>query len=269
MKKIFIVCNNEFVKFLSSKKIWFIVVLLIGMSILGAIAYGDMKNDVIDNLPKAELYSDELKIMLLNLSGLNFTRLFLTDIIYKPYFSIYLVFIVLIAVDIFAIDEESGNMKFTLLTGLKLSELIIGKFVFILFISCIFAFSNFIISFSIGQLYFGGVIYLKDFFSIVILTILAVFPAISISGIVFLFSQSGINSKVILGCSILMLLILGLADTYTVSKMFSPIGAMSVFIEDVPKINIKFLICIGISIAYSMISILVGYATISKRDIFR
>lgn len=262
------ITKNEFIKFLHGKKFIFIMALIIGMCGIAAVAYKDMVNIVVNNLPKAETYSNEMKYILLHINGVNFSKLFLTDFIYKGYFSFYILFIVLIAADVFSVDNESGNMKFTLLTGVKVSQLFTGKIVYMSCVSFAIVLFHFIVSVIVGQFVFGGDCLSSELVQVLVLSICAVFPAVAIAVIVALLSQFRVSSKTIIGCGIALSLILGVADTLSKSKYLSPIGVLSIFNESVPSIKNEIAVCLFSSGVYLIIGIFILYFIIRKRDYF-
>lgn len=262
------IIKNEFIKFFHGKKFIFIMALIIGMCGLAAVAYKDMANIAVNNLPKAETYSDEMKHILMHINGVNFSKLFLTDFIYKGYFSFYILFIVLIAADVFPIDNESGNMKFALLTGVKSSQLFMGKIAYMFCVSLAIVLFHFVVSVIFGQFVFGGACLTFDLLQLLLLTAFAVLPAVSMAVIIALLSQLKLTSKIIIGCGIALSLILGVADTLSKSKYLSPIGALSIFNESVPIIKNEIAICLFSSCLYLVIGIFVLYLIIHKRDYF-
>ncbi len=62
---------------------------MVGLCVLSIVAYKDMANIAAEELPRAEAYSDEFTNVLMNMNGVAFAKLFLTDFIYKDYISFF------------------------------------------------------------------------------------------------------------------------------------------------------------------------------------
>lgn len=86
------VLKNETIKFINEKKLYIMLGVIFVLVILGVIAYKDMINNVMTGDARIETYSQEFITILQNFNGVTFSKMFLLDFIYKPYFSIYLIF---------------------------------------------------------------------------------------------------------------------------------------------------------------------------------
>ena len=150
------VLKNETIKFINEKKLYIMLGVIFVLVILGVIAYKDMINNVMTGDARIETYSQEFITILQNFNGVTFSKMFLLDFIYKPYFSIYLIFISIIAVNVFSNDYKSGNLKFALLTNTTVTQLYLGKVLFMMLVSTIIVSINFILSLILGQIAFGG-----------------------------------------------------------------------------------------------------------------
>jgi ABC-type transport system involved in multi-copper enzyme maturation permease subunit len=259
---------NELKKFIRSKKFYVLCFLIIGLALLAVYAYNEMAQNVMTNSPKIKGYSEELKTILVNLNGTNFARLFLTDFIYKNFFSIFIIFILLISIDIFGIDKEIGTFKFTLLTGVKVWEVYIGKIVAIALISLAIVSSNLITSFALGQIFFDTNFNVQNFSTVVLLYLSSVIPAIIISLLIAILCLSKVSSKVLTIVGILFVFIFGTVDSLTITKYFSPIGLLSVFSDCLPQINRTFTQCLSTAITYIIILSLSLIITSKKVDYF-
>ena len=85
------VLKNETIKFINEKKLYIMLGVIFVLVILGVIAYKDMINNVMTGDARIETYSQEFITILQNFNGVTFSKMFLLDFIYKPYFSIYLI----------------------------------------------------------------------------------------------------------------------------------------------------------------------------------
>ncbi|MEE1155592.1 MAG: ABC transporter permease subunit [Acutalibacteraceae bacterium] len=266
-----IICivKNEFIKLLRSKKYIYLLGLIVFLCAMSVYAYSEMRTIAINNLPKAATYSQELKEILFNLSGVNFSRIFLSDFIYKDFFSFFILFIVIFATDVFANDKESGNMKFTLLSGVGVNQLYIGKTIFMICISVCTVIFHTLLALLVGQIFFGGSIIIADLFEIIVITLLAVLPATSLSLVLAIISQFGCHSKIVVGIGMAMAIIFGVVDTFSVEvSRFSPIGVLSSFSGSVPFINDNvFPNTIG-NIIYIVIGIIVLLLIANKQDYY-
>lgn len=253
MKKIVI---NEFKKFFNGKIFIFELLLIVGLCLIAIDAYKEMSVIAINNLSKAQFYSDDMKAALINIDGITFAKLFLTDFIYKGYFSFFLIFTVITAVNTFSADRESGNMKFTLLTGIDRNTLIMGKLIFMFFAILATVIFNIVFSVVVGDIFFGvSTVVVGEFLELIVLNLFAVFPAVAMTVLVALISQIRISSKVIMAIGIIYAFVMGVLDTSTLTYRFSPIGALSLFPDDVPVINSMFITCGIVSIAYIFVGI--------------
>lgn len=247
------VAKNEFKKFFNGKFFIFEFILITGLCCLAITAYEDMANIAVNNLPRSETYSNELKNCLLNIDCLNFSRLFLTDFIYKGYFSFYILFVVLIAANIFSNDRENGNMKFTLLTGINIKYMYMGKYLFMFGVSTITVLFHLFISILVGKIFFHGALLNIELLEILGLSFFAVLPAMAISVIISLISQTKLSYKLVIGTGIVITITFGMLDTLSSSRKFSPIGALSIYNESIPVINNEWIICIFVSLLYIII----------------
>lgn len=206
--------------------------------ILGVIAYKDMINNVMTGDARIETYSQEFITILQNFNGVTFSKMFLLDFIYKPYFSIYLIFISIIAVNVFSNDYKSGNLKFALLTNTTVTQLYLGKVLFMMLVSTIIVSINFILSLILGQIAFGGSIPVAELLEVLVLYFISVIPAVAFSLIISLISLTKLSPNVIIGASIGVIILFGIIDTLTKFKYISPIGILSFFEQGIPSFNI-------------------------------
>lgn len=206
--------------------------------ILGVIAYKDMINNVMTGDARIETYSQEFITILQNFNGVTFSKMFLLDFIYKPYFSIYLIFISIIAVNVFSNDYKSGNLKFALLTNTTVTQLYLGKVLFMMLVSTIIVSINFILSLILGQIAFGGSIPVAELLEVLVLYFISVIPAVAFSLIISLISLTKLSPNVIIGTSIGVIILFGIIDTLTKFKYISPIGILSFFEQGIPSFNI-------------------------------
>lgn len=269
MRKVNKIFENEVMKFLSSKKMKFIILFIVGMTILAAYAYNDMANAVAAGLEKTINYPDDLKTFLANISGTNFMLAFLSDVIYRSELPFYLIFIVIIAVEVFSEDYQRGTLKFTLLTGVECKDVLLGKFLFMAYISLAIALINFVFSFIVGQIVFGGNVFNDVLLEVLILTVLVVAPAMALSSIIFLLSQTNLSSKIIMIFGILFTIFIGILDAFTGSKRFSPVGAIGMFNNEIPSTSAEYYAAIGVSIIYVIVLTSIGYKIAKIKDLYK
>jgi|GEM_PF-2255821 len=268
MKNISKIISNEIYKFLNGKIIYFLFFIILGLCILGVIAYKELALNVLNNDPKANNYSYELKTTLFNLNGIGFCRLFLTDFIFKNYFSIYAIFIILIAINIFSIDKDTGNMKFAYLTGINFNQIYIGKIISICVISFFILTFNFFVSLFCGQIFFEKSINFNDIFEIILIHYSCILPSIIISNIIALVSLAKVSIKIQTILGLIVVFILGTLDSSTNLKYYSPIGLLSVFSVELPKFNLSFIRCVIISIIYIILLFPFLFIKVNKTDYF-
>ena len=262
--KIFNVLRNEIIRFSKEKKLYIIFAIVVVLVILGSVAYKDMINNVLTGDIRSTTYSEEFKGLLQSFSGISFSKMCLTDFIYKPYFSIYLIFIAIIAVNVFSNDYKSGNLKFTLLTNTSPAQVYIGKILFMVVVSLMIVTINLCISLIVGQIAFGGEIILSELLNVVLLYLIAIIPGVAFSLIIGIISLTKLNSNIIIGSSIGVIITLGIIDTLTKFKYISPVGILSFFESNIPTISRGILISSGVSIVYILI-LSIGIIKVSKK----
>lgn len=266
MQKVIKVTKNEFTKFISQKKLYILFILIFAITVMGLYAYNDMVQNVLQSTSKAETYSTEFKEMAVNFSGYYFTKLSLTDFIYKPYISLYLIFIVIIAIDVFSNDLKQGNLKFQLISNVNRTELYIGKVLFMFIISILIAMLNFILVFIGGQLVFGGTVNILDILKVFMIYELSIFPAVALSLIIAILSFLKLSTTILTEISIGITLVLGIIDTFTNSKYFSPIGGLQLFSNDLPSLSNHLLSCSLVSLIYIVVLTYIIQLIIKKVD---
>lgn len=269
MNKVNKIFENEITKFLYTKKLKFIIFFVAATTMLATYFYNDMVNAVAQGLEKTNTYPDELKMFLINLSGTDFMLSFLTDFIYKSVFPFYLIFIAIIAVEVFAEDYQNGTLKFTLLTGVEGKDVILGKFLFMAFVALIISLISFVFSFIVGQLVFGGAIDWNVFLEVLILSVLVVAPTMALTSIIFILAQTNLNTKIITLLGIGFTVVMGILDSLTESIRFSPIGAISMFNNSTPDISAEFLWTVGVSIVYTVVITAIGYNIAKNKDLYK
>ena len=260
------VLKNETIKFINEKKLYIMLGVIFVLVILGVIAYKDMINNVMTGDARIETYSQEFITILQNFNGVTFSKMFLLDFIYKPYFSIYLIFISIIAVNVFSNDYKSGNLKFALLTNTTVTQLYLGKVLFMMLVSTIIVSINFILSLILGQIAFGGSIPVAELLEVLVLYFISVIPAVAFSLIISLISLTKLSPNVIIGASIGVIILFGIIDTLTKFKYISPIGILSFFEQGIPSFNILMIISLGMAVIYILLLSIGLVKVINKVD---
>ena len=255
------VLKNETIKFINEKKLYIMLGVIFILVILGVIAYKDMINNVMTGDARIETYSQEFITILQT-----FSKMFLLDFIYKPYFSIYLIFISIIAVNVFSNDYKSGNLKFALLTNTTVTQLYLGKVLFMMLVSTIIVSINFILSLILGQIAFGGSIPVAELLEVLVLYFISVIPAVAFSLIISLISLTKLSPNVIIGASIGVIILFGIIDTLTKFKYISPIGILSFFEQGIPSFNISMIISLGMAVIYILLLSIGLVKVINKVD---
>ena len=169
----------------------------------------------------------------------------------------------------FSVDRESGNMKFTLLTGIDGKTLIMGKLIF-MFLNVIEAIIfNIIISLAAGVIFFGipqGAS--QEIPELIILNLCAVFPAMAAVVLVALISQARMSCKAVMAVGIVFAFVMGMADTFTSTYQFSPVGAFSLFADDIPVINSTLITCVIVSFVYICLGVVAIRIISSKYEYY-
>lgn len=128
------VLKNEFIKMFSGKKFYILSSTLI-VSIILMVVMGKTSS----NASK--------------LIAQNFVSETLDGMIMKP---IVPIFLVLIIAEVLTEDYTSGTMKFSLISPVKKSELVIGKMLFIFSYAFILMLISFVVSYIMGLIFFGN-----------------------------------------------------------------------------------------------------------------
>lgn len=264
----FKIIRNEFKKFFSGKIFIFELLLIVGLCGIAVSAYKEMSEIAINNLPKAQYYAEDLKETLININGVLFAKLFLTDFIYKGYFSFFLIFTIIIAVTTFSSDRESGNMKFTLLAGADRNTLIMGKLMFLFLVIIVTVIFNIILSLAVGMIFFGVSAASEDLMALIVINFLAVLPAAAATVLTAVISQVRMNSKAVMAVGMVFAFAMGMLDTSTQTYWFSPIGALSLFPENVPVMNRTLMICSIVSAVYICVGMAVLKVISSKYEYY-
>ncbi len=247
------IIQNEFKKFFAGKTFVFEVLLMIGLFSVGVIAYRDMANIVAENLPRAHEYTEDFKNVLMNMDGVAFAKLSLTDFVYKNNLPFFLIFIVIHTVNAFSSDRENGTMKFTLLTGVDNGTLMTGKLVFIACSIGVIVLLNIFLSLVIGFFSFGGTGSLIPIAEYIGISLLAIIPGFAMAVIIAVLSQIRISSKIIMAIGLIAVLVMGMLDTMTATNRFSPIGALSIFSEQMPSLSQALLTRCLVSLVYCVV----------------
>ncbi len=185
------VLKNEFMKMVNGKRIY-ILALLVIISIAIDIVMG-----------KVDVQS--------HVNAQNFLTSALFGMVMRP---IVPMFMVLVIAETFTEDYSHGTMKFTLMTGIKRSEMIFGKLLFIALYAVIFVVVAFVSSYIIGTIAFGtgingeffnNFIYNAKLCSSVILPLISF--SIVLSFVALLINNSGAMIGFGIGVSVIMVML--------------------------------------------------------------
>lgn len=224
------VIKNEFIKLIHQKKFAILLVVILALCILSAYGYSDMRNDVFKHTAKSEEYDSAFKALITNLNYVRFSILFSGDFIYKTLLPIYLIFIAIIFTSVLSEDYLEGTMKFSLVSPITKSQLILGKLLFMLVISSIIALFNLVISLIIGYIAFGGAnIISSELLKVILIYTFSIAPVMAFGTIVLLISLIVKNSSTVISTTIVLAIILNIIDFFTKTKNFSPIGILAKF----------------------------------------
>lgn len=264
------VVKNEYIKFFSGKKPYIFLLIIAVIAFLSAYMYADSRMQIINNTAAAQKVPLELKEMLLNITPLVFLKLFATDFIYKPVLQCLLIIIGIITVNTFCEDYTSGNMKFFLVSSLKKAQLFIGKIIYLLTIILLIVTANMVFGYIAGAAFFGtGVFDIKVFGEVLLVYGFSVIPGVAFATIIAILSILIRNTMTMFPLAIFISIILTTIDLFTVTKYFSPVGAMSLIGFDVisSSLNKDFILTNGVSLIYIAIGIVILTKIIKKQDI--
>jgi len=262
------VITNEFIKLFSEKKFYVFLLVIGAMALLSAYAYSDMKLEVLNNTAKAQNYSDALKAVLLNMTPSSFLKLFATDFIYKPFIPLFLIFVGIIGVNTFCEDYVSGNMKFFLVSPLTKVQLFIGKMLYMLLLIVLLVLGNMVFGYVVGNGFFGmESMNMTKALEVISIYLFAVLPAFAFTMIIALLSLVVKNTRTIMTGSIILAIGLTVADSFSASKYFSPVGAISVMQDGLKDVMSTLMLTNLTALGYSVIGIALVLWMSKKIDI--
>lgn len=161
---------------------------------------------------------------------------------------------VILAVDIFAYDYENGTLKYTVLTGVNLKDVIVGKIIFTGILALGFALVNFFIPILLGSYFFGlSSFKISELKIVFLMNIFAIIPCLTIIMMVCVLSFLKLSAKLVLAFSLGFSFVLGVADTLTRTKFYSPIGSLFFFNGKIPNITIGYIQSLASSLIYIVI----------------
>ncbi|AGK96637.1 ABC transporter permease [Clostridium pasteurianum] len=266
MKNVLNLVKNEYIKLFSEKKLYIILAYIILLSFFTAKSYTDSKFQpgAISGFPP------NMRFLLNNLNALNYLIIFSTDSIFGGTTQFSIMIVSLLAIDTFLYDFKSGNAKFVLASGISKFELTLSKYIYmilnIFIIICMF----FVIGFIMGSFFFGihGITSI-NFIETFIIYLLGAIPMLAFTSIIALISCTNINKSILTLISIMFIIIMGISDSFTNTKFFSPTGMLSLFNYDVPmKITFNILYCGLISFIYFIVTFMLYIFIMERKDIF-
>ncbi|WP_313128761.1 hypothetical protein [Anaerocolumna sp.] len=256
--------KNENLKFTAHKTGFIMLIYGILFCIISIKAYsGSFVNR--DDFP------NNMKYLINNLNVVNYLKLASTDLVYGGTTQFSLIVVALNIINIFTDDILTGNYKYLLLTGIQRKQYALGKFIYSFCINLMFILWMFILGLVLGSIVFGTkgvtIVNLLEVLGIYLMTI---FPMMALTGIIAIFSTA-IHTKAILTIgSIILIITLGICDSFTKSKYISPTGMLSLFTNDAPMsfIDSNIFICAVTSFTYFILTLILYYNKIKKEDLF-
>ncbi|MDF2677419.1 MAG: hypothetical protein K0Q97_1742 [Bacillota bacterium] len=266
MKNIIKLVKNEYIKLFSEKKLYVILAYIILLSFFTAKSYTDSKfqSGAISGFPP------NMKFLLNNLNALNYLKIFSTDSIFGGTTQFSIMIISFLSIDTFLYDYKSGNAKFVLASGISKLKLTLSKYIYmiinIFIIICMF----FVVGFIIGAFFFGiqGTTS-TNFIETFVIYLFGAIPMLAFTSIIALISCTNINKSILTLISIMFIIIMGISDSFTNTKFFSPTGMLALFNSDVPmRITHNILYCGLISFIYFIITFMLYIFIMEKKDVF-
>lgn len=200
------VLKNEFIKMFNGKK-FYILALLVIISIVIETIMG--KSDVQSHMNAQNFFTSALFGMAM-----------------KPFVPM---FMVLVIAEAFTEDYSQGTMKFSLMTGIKRSELIFAKLIFIALYAVIFMLIVFVSSYIVGTITFGTGIkgeFFNNFIYNAKLCASVILPLISFSVVMSFVALFMNNSGAMIGFGIGIDLIMMMVDRIKNVMYFTFSGGM-------------------------------------------
>lgn len=216
-------------------------------------------------------FPNNMKYLINNLNVVNYLKLASTDLVYGGTTQFSLIVVALNIITVFTDDILTGNYKYLLLTGVQRKQYAFGKFIYSFCLNLMFILWIFILGLAFGSIVFGTkgvtIVNLIEVLGIYIMTI---FPMMALTGIIAIFSTV-IHTKAILTIgSIILIITLGICDSFTKSKYISPTGMLSLFSSDAPisLIDSSIFICAVTSFIYLILALIIYNNKIKKEDLF-
>ncbi|MDF2504296.1 ABC transporter permease [Clostridium sp.] len=240
------VLKNEIIKMFSGKKFYILSAILITSIVIMAI------------IGTSDITINAKNFLVQTLSGM----------VMKP---IVPIFMVLVIAEILTEDYTHGTMKFSLITPIKKSDLLIGKLLSIYLYALIFMIISFITSYITGSIVFGlgdrgdiinNFIYNAKCYAIIIL------PLLSFSTVISFIALFINNSGALIGLGIGINFIMVILDISIKNIMYFTFSGGMYAYQFIGKsgahniLNFPITACI-----YILIFLLLSVATICKKDI--
>lgn len=238
------VLKNELIKMVNGKKLWiFIGVNFVSIMLM---AYMAVKE------PYAHIGTQ------------NFLEVCLWGIVMRP---IIPIFIILAVAEIITEDYSKGTMKFSLLATIKKREIILGKFLFLVFYEMIMLLISFIQCYVV-QIFALGIGNNKTFFYNIKCYFVIVLPLVAFSMIISLISILIDNSTVVITINIALYFVVDMINFYVKSTIGSIFfGGLNVY-KILGKVNnYQIALTIAVSSLYALLFIVLNMEVIKKKDI--
>lgn len=184
------------------------------------------KSNIINNIPKSQQFSSEIKWQILHMNGVIFLSQFSIEFIFRSAVPYFLFFMIVFSIESFGEDFYSGNMKFFANIDKKCTNILTAKILCLIIYSFLIVMINLILGFIISSLVFG--VSFNGLGRIIVIYLSAIIPAASFALIIGIISMFIKNKTISLTLGFASSIFITVSDKITISRSFSPIGIIGI-----------------------------------------
>lgn len=178
---------------------------------------------------------DELNFLLQDFNAMKYIWLASTDILYQGTTLFSLMLLGIILSNLYLEDFKNGCYKYVIIAGVKKKSFFVGKVLFTSLIVGSFVVFAFLCVTIVGIIFWGtNGINLKEFLDAFLLYIVTIIPMVSFLFLLYDIALIIKNVRVINFIAVVLPLILGIVDSLSITKNFSPIGLLTIFNQSPP-----------------------------------
>lgn len=223
--------------------------------------------EIAEGSARSTTWTPEYKAYLTSLNPITFATIANTDLIYKAFFSIAMIFVGLIAWRAVGVSHADGIHKYFLLGGrsrVSIAASTIGLLAMLVVeLVALVSTVNLLLGFA-GYASRIGTITLEQVGNLLILDLAAIVPLLNYAIFIALLARLHMPRIALLTASVVLPILFGVLDTLTKTKYGSPWGTLSFFMS-MPSVDATFLIAMAVELAWLVI-FLVLFIVVSARE---